>query len=161
MQHLVKRCVIGLIATLLLAMVLLNVVNVIARRGFGQAIPAADELMTFTMVWLVFLGCVLVAADDRHLRFDMATNLLPERGRALLSVVLDLAIALLAGFVAIQSYTFVSKLAAIDQRSMAAGLPMVIPHMAVLVGLAATAALAAARALARASRMVGNRAQRS
>jgi len=150
-----KLALTALIAALLGAMVLLNVANVVGRRLVGQSIPAADELMTFAMVWLVFLGVILVTGDDRHLRFDIAARLLPERGRALLAVLLDLAMAAIAAYVAVQSYIFVDKLAGIGQRSMAAGIPMAIPHAIVLVGLAGTALLSAARAGLRTARLFG------
>lgn len=134
---------------LMLAMVGLNVTNVVARRGFGAAIPEADELMVFSMVWLVFLGAILVTADGRHLGFDLVSRRLSGRPRALHGIAIDVAIALLAGYVAVQSADVVGRLVRFDQRSMAAGIPMAIPHLAVLVGLAGTALLAAGRAVAR------------
>jgi len=133
----------------MLAMVGLNVVNVAARRLFGSAIPEADELMVFSMVWLVFLGIILVTADDRHLGFDLVSRTLTGRRRAVHGIATDLVIAVLAGYVAVQSYDVVGKLVRFDQRSMAAGLPMAVPHLAVLIGLAGTALVAAGRAARR------------
>lgn len=139
----------ALVGVLMLAMVVLNVVNVIARRVFGSAIPQADELMVFSMVWLVFLGVILVTAEERHLGFDLLSRTLTGRSRVLHGIAMDLVIAVLAAYVAVQSYNVVGKLIQFDQRSMAAGIPMAIPHLAVLVGLAGTALLAAGRAGAR------------
>lgn len=139
----------ALVGVLMLAMVVLNVVNVIARRVFGSAIPQADELMVFSMVWLVFLGVILVTAEEGHLGFDLLSRTLTGRSRVLHGIAMDLVIAVLAAYVAVQSYNVVGKLIQFDQRSMAAGIPMAIPHLAVLVGLAGTALLAAGRAGAR------------
>jgi len=153
LARLLKHVLTALIALLMGAMVLLNVANVVGRRLFGQSIPAADELLTFSMVWLVFVGVILVTGDDRHLRFDIAVRLLPQRAYALLTALLDLALAALAAYVSVQSYAFLDKLAGINQRSMAAGIPMVYPHAAVLVGLAGTALLAGVRGLLRVIRL--------
>ncbi|MEZ5668307.1 MAG: TRAP transporter small permease [Alphaproteobacteria bacterium] len=148
-----QRALAGLIAALMLALVLLNVANVVGRRLLGQAIPSADELMTFGMIWLVFLGVILVTGDDRHLSFDIAAKLLPARGRLALAALLDLALAAVAAYVAVQSFAYLDRLAGIGQRSMAAGIPMVVPHAAVLAGLAATALLAGVRAVSRLQRL--------
>lgn len=148
-----RRTVTVVIAALMLAMVGLNVVNVAARRLFGAAIPEADELLVFAMVWLVFLGVILVTADERHLGFDLVSRSLSGRWRTAHGAVADLVVAALAGYVAIQSYDIVGRLIRFDQRSMAAGIPMAIPHLAVLVGLAGTALVAAGRAAVRIARL--------
>jgi TRAP-type C4-dicarboxylate transport system permease small subunit len=41
-----------------------------------------------------------------------------------------------------QSYAFVQRIVATGQTSMALGMPMVIPHSALLVGFAGTAVIA-------------------
>lgn len=135
----VLRWALGL---LLIAMVLLNVANAAGRYLFGRAIAGADEVLVFSMVWLVFAGVVLVTADGRHLRLDLAASLFRGRlghGRAM---VIDLMIAVLCGYVALQSWEIIGRLAQIGQRSMALGIPMVVPHAAIAIGLAATGLVA-------------------
>lgn len=122
-----------LLGALLIAMVLLNVANAAGRYLFGKAIEGSDELLVFAMVWLVFLGAVLVTARQGHLGFDVVERLLPGGARRLLHVARHLAIAVLSGYVALQSWAVLQKLARVGQSSMALGLPMVIPHAAVLV----------------------------
>jgi len=144
-----QRSLAALIGGLMGAMVVLNVANVVARRVIGSAIPAADELMVFGMVWLVFLGVILVTGQDRHLRFDILSRTLTGRWKDVHGAITDLLLAALAAYVATQSWDVVGRLIRFDQRSMAAGIPMAIPHAAVFVGLAGTALLAAARAVFR------------
>ena len=120
----------------LIAMVVLNVANAAGRYLFGKAVPGSDELLTFAMVWLVFVGAVLVAASNDHLGFDLLRRVLPGRARRVLHRVQCLVIMLLSGFVAFQSWSVLEKLAQVDQRSMATGIPMAIPHAAVLAGMA-------------------------
>ena len=46
-------------------------------------------------------------------------------------------------FATVQCWAFVSRVAAIGQTSMALGLPMAIPHFALVVGLGGTTVVAA------------------
>ena len=118
---------------LLLAMVLLNVANAAGRYLFGKAIAGSDEILVFAMVWLVFLGACLVTFEGRHLGFDLMPKALSAKWRRLHAAVTNLVIAGLTGFVALQSWAVVQKLAAVGQKSMATEIPMVVPHGAVLI----------------------------
>ncbi len=126
----------ALLGVLVLAMVLLNVGSSAGRYLFGRAIPGSDELLVFAMVWLVFMGAVFVTKDRGHLGFDLLRKAAPPRLAALLAMATDLAIMLLAGYVGYQSWQVVGKFAQIGQRSMAVGIPMSIPHSAILLGFA-------------------------
>ena len=133
------------LGALLLGMVALNVANALGRYLLGQAIEGSDELMVFGMAWLVFLGMPLVAFEGRHLCFSWLQQKLPTRYASLLSAVLNLYMAALCGWIAIQSSVFIERVTLIGQKSMAAGIPMVIPHAALLFGLVATALVCAAQ----------------
>ncbi|MEQ9813795.1 MAG: TRAP transporter small permease [Azospirillaceae bacterium] len=144
-----ERVVAGLLGLLLVAMVLLNVANAAGRYVVGRAIDGSDEVLVFSMVWIVFIGTVLVTGRDRHLGFDLAARLFRGRWGALRTGMLDIGLAVLAGYVALQSFGFVDRLARLGQVSMAADIPMAVPHAAVLVGMALTALLAGLRGIVR------------
>ncbi|WP_240932693.1 TRAP transporter small permease [Pelagibius litoralis] len=122
------------LGVLLIAMVLLNVANALSRYVLGQAIEGSDELLVFGMVWVVFLGAAFVTLDRRHLSFDVVSRALRPRLRGFVRVAGDLIMIVLLGFVALQSFEVVGRLAALGQRSMAAAIPTYIPHSAILVG---------------------------
>lgn len=136
-----RRIVRTLLGLLLLSMVLLNVANAAGRYLLGKAIPGSDELLVFAMIWLVFLGAVVVTAQGGHLAFDVLSRALPPAPRRALYVLQCLGVAALTGFAATQSWAVLRKLARVDQSSMAIGMPMVVPHAAVLLGLSAVALL--------------------
>lgn len=127
-----------LLGLLLLAMVLLNVVNALSRYLLGQAIAGSDELLVFGMVWLVFLGAAFVTAERRQLAFDVLVRRLPLRAGAVVRLCGDLVAIGLLGFVTLQSWRVVERLAALDQRSMAAEIPTYVPHAAILFGFGLT-----------------------
>src|SRR3546814_15011162 len=91
------------IGLLLIMMVVLNVANAFGRYVFGQTVPGSDELLVFSMVWLVFLGAALATAGGRHLRFDLLAIMLPRRLEFLLDAVRCALRAVLAGSVCLQS----------------------------------------------------------
>ena len=65
-------------AALLIAAVLLNFANVIARYAFGRPIVTAEEILQFANVWIVMLAGAAVARLGIHLRMDMVSHALPE-----------------------------------------------------------------------------------
>lgn len=136
-----------LIGLLLIAMVALNVANAFGRYVLGSAIPGSDELLVFSMVWLVFLGAVLATASGGHLRFDLLAMLLPRRLERLLDAVRYAIVSVLAGFVCLQSWGALVKLGRIGQKSMAMEVPMTVPHAAVFVGFALIALVSAVMAV--------------
>ncbi|WP_119461996.1 TRAP transporter small permease [Rhodospirillaceae bacterium SYSU D60014] len=138
----------SIIGLLLIMMVVLNVANAFGRYVFGQTIPGSDELLVFSMVWLVFLGAALATAGGRHLRFDLLAIVLPRRLEFLLDAIRCTFAAVLAGFVCLQSWEALSKLGRIGQKSMDMGVPMTVPHAAVFMGFALIALISAVLAVA-------------
>ncbi|MBK5957373.1 hypothetical protein CCR97_04010 [Rhodoplanes elegans] len=139
------RAILGLV---LIGMVVLNVVNALGRYLFGSVFIGADELLVFAMVWLVMIGALFVTADRSHIALDFLPLRASVRTRLALAIVHHVAIALGAGYAAMQSYGFVGRVMMTGQTSMALGLPMTIPHTALLVGFGGCALIAAALVVA-------------
>lgn len=139
-----RRC----LGAILLAMVALNFAGVASRYLRGAAIYGADEVLVYAMVWLVFLGAAVAAVRNQHLGFPGGLQALPANLRRVLSRLIDLTGALILGYVSLQSWQVLVKLDRIGQTSMAAGIPMTVPHAAVFVSFTAIAAALAIRALA-------------
>jgi TRAP-type transport system small permease protein len=113
---------------LLFASAILIVVNAVGRYVFASPILWGEEVLRYALLWMVFLGAVLVSWDDRHLRMDLLSAAL--RGRAQL-VVRGLTIAVFLAvtlFTAYQSLTPITLFARTGQVSQIAEIPMVIPH---------------------------------
>lgn len=138
----VLRVVLG---GLLVLMVLLNGANAFGRFVLKQSIIGADEILIFAMAWLVFLGAALVSWEGRHLAIDLIRPSLPPHIRRWLEAVQLLALVFVCVFVGIQSVGVIDQLGRIGLRSMAAQIPMTLPHAAVAVGLALAALFAVLR----------------
>jgi TRAP-type C4-dicarboxylate transport system permease small subunit len=136
----VARVLLGMV---LIVMVAINVINAICRYVFGIVFPGADEILVFMMIWLVMLGLILVSAERRNIALDFLATRVGPRTRLVLSVIQHLAMTLACAFATVQCWLFVSRVARIGQTSMALGIPMAIPHFALVVGMAGTTVVAA------------------
>ncbi len=121
----------------MLAIVAINVVNATGRYLFGVSMTGADEVMVYTMVWMVMAGAVLSLATREHISINLLPSYATGRSRHLLNAAHDLAALFSCGLATYASWGFVTRIAEIGPRSMGLGLPMVIPHAAILVGFAA------------------------
>lgn len=128
------------------AAVLLNFANVVGRYAFGQAIVGADEVLVYAMIATIFLGCAVVTWRDGHLKMDVLIARAPPRLQAGAARLCWLTLAAVAATVAWSSAEVVAEMQAFGQRSLAANVPMSVPHGAVAAGMALTAAFALLRA---------------
>ncbi len=133
------RMLLGLV---LIGLVLLNVVNAVARAA-GTVVIGVDELLVFGMIWMVMIGMMLVTADRSHIALEILTARVGPRARCLLSIVTHVVMMAVCAYAAVQSFGFIQRVTSSGQTSMALGMPMLIPHSALLVGFGGTAIIAA------------------
>lgn len=131
-----------LLGIVLIGLVLLNVVNAIARAT-GRVVIGVDEVLVFGMIWMVMIGMILVTADRSHIALEILTARVGSRAVCILSIITHAVMAAACGYAAVQSFGFVQRIASSGQTSMALGMPMLIPHSALLIGFGGTAIIAA------------------
>jgi TRAP-type C4-dicarboxylate transport system permease small subunit len=68
-------------STILLAMMLLTVVDVVARYGFSRPVRGAFEVTELMLLVLIFAGLPLVSFSDEHAVMDFIDRVLGRRGR--------------------------------------------------------------------------------
>lgn len=127
----VPRVILG---SLILFSIVLNFANVIGRYVFFSPIIWAEEVMIFIMVWCVFIGAILVSWDGRHLKMDLLSSKLKPPWKQMVNTFSLAVFLVVCGVVATQSYKVVTLFARFGQESTVAGIPMVIPHSALLIG---------------------------
>lgn len=127
----VPRFVIG---ALILFSIGLNFANVVARYVFLSPIIWADEVMIYAMVWCVFIGAVPVSWDGRHLRMDLLSAGLKAPWKQVVNFIATAVFLIVCGFIIVQSFQAVSLFGRLGQQSTVAGIPMVVPHAALLIG---------------------------
>jgi TRAP-type transport system small permease protein len=124
------------LALALIGAVLLNFVNVIGRYGFGTTMTIADELQTYIMVWIAFLGAAVVTWRGLHLRMDVIAQRLPPAAKKMLEWVEATLMLVLGSLVTWVAWQYVAQMYNLQAKSQTAGIPMWMPHSALLVGFA-------------------------
>ena len=131
-----------LLGAALIVAVLYNFVNVVGRYVVGWTFISADEVQIYIMVYIAFLGAAVATWRRLHLRMDVLVHRLPQRLQTVLSVIELGLIIVLAALVLYVSSGYVKQMAGLDARSQNAGIPMWIPHSAIVLGFGLIALLA-------------------
>ena len=118
----------------ILAGIGINVANVIGRYFFLEPIIWAEEIMIYIMVWMVFIGSILVSFEGQHLKMDFFSIMMPSPYKEIINTVAAVAVLLVCLYVIPNNWTVVELMWNNDQRSVVAEVPMVIPHFALLFG---------------------------
>ena len=91
-----------IIGLMMIVMFILVFTNVITRYCFGFSIATAEEISTFLMIWVTYLGAGLALREGRHASIDFFQDLLSARAqrlvRTLLGIVLIVFFALLCWY---------------------------------------------------------------
>jgi TRAP-type C4-dicarboxylate transport system permease small subunit len=130
---------------LFLLAVVLNFLNVIGRYVFGMPIFWAEETLTFTIIWIVFLVAGSITYRGAHLNMDLLYSRMPPAMQRLVRICIAAALIVCTVYTAMQSWTVV-KLHYLTQGVTAGtNIPLVIPHAALLFGFGFMAAAAIVR----------------
>ena len=129
------RAILGL---LLLGMVALNVVIAMCRYVLGIVFTGADELLVFTMIWMVMVGMIVATANRSHIALDFLVTRARPRQRIALSVIHGIVMTGACAYATVYCLSFVLRVAALGQVSMALEIPMAVPHFALVVGFGGT-----------------------
>ena len=87
-------------------MVVLAVLQIVLRELFSTGFLWADELVKLTVLWLAMVGSIAATRDNRHIRIDVLSHLLPPALVAVTRMVVDLFAAAVCGVIAWQSWRY-------------------------------------------------------
>ncbi|MDH3546135.1 MAG: TRAP transporter small permease subunit, partial [Gammaproteobacteria bacterium] len=75
---------------LLSMMMLLGVGQIALREIFDSSITWADEFSRLTVLWLAMIAAIAAARENRHIRIDALSHLLPDSVIRFTRVLVDL-----------------------------------------------------------------------
>jgi TRAP-type C4-dicarboxylate transport system permease small subunit len=120
--------------TLFLIAILINIANVVGRYIFSQPIFWAEEVLVFIIIWAIFLAGASIAYRGEHINMDLFYAKMKQPLKGIVNTVIVVLFVVCASVVVVQSWRVLSLYAAGGGVSVAAGVPMVLPHAAILVG---------------------------
>lgn len=130
MANIVLMLLRGLLGAALMASVLLICANAFGRYVLHKPIIWAEEVLGYALVWMVYLGSILVTLDRQHLRMDLLSQMLGKQAQLVLETIGALVFAAVGGVIVYQSFDSIRSL---SHRSQVADLPMNIIHAVVPV----------------------------
>jgi TRAP-type C4-dicarboxylate transport system permease small subunit len=122
--------------TLFLVAVVINIANVVGRYVFFRPIFWAEEVLVFIIIWSIFVAAASIVYRGEHINMDLFYAQMKGPLKWIVNAVILVLFVVCSVIVVAQSYKVVSLYVLGGGVSVAAGVPMVIPHAAILVGFA-------------------------
>lgn len=120
------------IGVMMLAMFLLVFINVLGRYGIGRTWAAAEEISTFLMIWVAYLGAGLALREGRHAAIDMFQDKLPPGLRRPMRALLGIVILCFFGVLVWLGVRM--SIFGWSQETIATQMPTGIPYLAIPLG---------------------------
>lgn len=94
------------LVTLFTAMMLLAVGQIALREIFSTGFVWADELIKLMVLWLAMVGSIAASRDNRHIRIDALSHILPKFAVEITRVLVDLFAACVSAIIAWQAWRY-------------------------------------------------------
>ena len=126
-----------LITALMVIIVILVSSQIVFRYFLHKSMGGFEELPVFLLIAMVWLGGILVAKHDDHVRIDLVTTMIKnESRRAILTALTSLITALCSGGYTVLCWTFVTNAIKYGTASPALRFPMWYIYAVTLVASA-------------------------
>lgn len=96
----------SILITLLALMMVLGVAQIGLREIFNSGITWADELSRIAVLWLAMVAAIAACRENRHIRIDALSHLLPDKLIRLSRIVVDLFAAGVCAVIAWHSFRY-------------------------------------------------------
>ena len=117
------------------AMLVIATAQVFFRYVVNYSISWSQDLLTYMLIWSVFIGISLAVKKRKHIKVELAFVLLPEKSQFYLKVVSNMMFMLFCGIFSYFSIIKVYKLIfVLPQISESTGISMWMIQVAVPVG---------------------------
>lgn len=90
------------------SIMLLAVGQIVMREVFETGLVWADEAVKLMVLWLAMVGSIAAARDNRHIRIDALSQVLPDTAVRVVRVVVDLFAAVVCAVIAFQAYRYLA-----------------------------------------------------
>ena len=85
---------------------LLAVGQIVLRELFSTGFVWADELIKLMVLWLAMVGSIAASRDNRHIRIDALSHILPETAIKLTRIAVDIFAAIVCAVIAWHTYRY-------------------------------------------------------
>lgn len=96
-----------LLVLILGGLIVVAVGQIVLREFFNFGFLWANELQNLMVLWLAMFAAIAAARDDRHIRIDALSRIMPESWVRISRIIVDLFAAAVCLIVAWQVYSYV------------------------------------------------------
>jgi TRAP-type transport system small permease protein len=93
-------------------------INSLRRYTIGKSFEWGEELPIYLAIYGVIFGAGMAYLQDRHIRFTVLTDFLPDRYRHMLLVIVDLSMVLLGGLLAYSGWLFMMRRGGVEASGL-------------------------------------------
>lgn len=87
-------------------MIVLGFGQIVLREVFETGFVWADELIKLMVLWLAMIGAVAASRDDRHIRIDVLSHILPDSVIKFSRMLVDAFAAAVSAVIAWQAWRY-------------------------------------------------------
>jgi len=87
-------------------MIVLAVGQIILREVFDTGVIWADEMLKLMVLWLAMIGSIAASRDNRHIRIDVLSHVLPDSIMKASRTIVDLFAAAVCGVIAWHAWRY-------------------------------------------------------
>ncbi len=95
-----------MLVSMLTAMMIVAVGQIVMREAFGTGFGWADELIRLMVLWLALVGSIAACRENRHIRIDALSHVLPDIAVNVLRIIVDLFAAAVCAVIAVQAWRY-------------------------------------------------------
>ena len=95
-----------MLVSMLTAMMLVAVGQIIMREAFGMGLGWADALIRLMVLWLALVGSIAACRENRHIRIDALSHVMPDMAVKIIRLIVDLFAAIVCGIIAVQAWRY-------------------------------------------------------
>jgi TRAP-type C4-dicarboxylate transport system permease small subunit len=123
------------LVVMLTSMIVLAVGQIVLREIFDTGIVWADELVKLMVLWLAMVGSIAASRDDRHIRIDALSHILPDLFIKITRLIVDVFAAGVCAVIAWQAWRYL-QLEIEFEDVVLVGTPAWIVHAVIPVAFA-------------------------
>ncbi|MEI3606469.1 TRAP transporter small permease [Pseudogracilibacillus sp. SE30717A] len=112
--------------TVLFTMFFVLMLQVITRKFLDNPLSWPEEISLITMIWISFFGAYQCTVENVHLKMDILSNKLSEKGKQILKVVSNFFVLGFLIMVVYWAYPFILQSGSLAMP--VSGLPMWVPY---------------------------------
>ncbi len=124
-----------LMMVFLCLMVIIMGLQVFMRYVLNNSLSWPEEITRYFFIWYIFLGMSYCIREDRHIKVDIVTNLLPNKIKRILAIITDILFIIFCIYLLQKGIPIIQRLISTKQSSPALRLPMYLVYLALPVGL--------------------------